>query len=73
MTLSDLPPAEQRQFMDGITVGIGTREAGRPAVDLDALDPWRGDDAGWWWRKGFEIGFKGRDAHEELAGIERQA
>ena len=73
MTLSDLPPAEQRQFLDGITVGIGTREARRPAVDLDALDPWRGDDAGWWWRKGFEIGFKGRDAQETADGGTRQS
>jgi hypothetical protein len=31
MILSDLPPREQERYLDGITVGIGTRELGRPA------------------------------------------
>lgn len=44
MRLSDLPPAEQKHFLDGITVGIATREAGRLASDRDQLDPYQGDD-----------------------------
>ena len=72
MTLSDLPPAEQRKYLDGITVGIGTREAGRPASDRDILDPWPGDEEGYWWRRGFDVGFDGRDVQQNLASV-RQA
>ena len=36
MILSDLPPREQERFLDGITVGIGTREVGRPRQALAA-------------------------------------
>ncbi len=32
MVLSDLLPREQDRYLDGITVGIGTREVGRPAI-----------------------------------------
>ncbi len=42
---------------------------GRPKSDRDALDPWRGDDEGWFWRRGFEAGFEGRDAAEDLAAL----
>ena len=72
MKLSDLPPAEQKHFLDGITVGIATREAGRPASDKDQLDPYQGDDVGWWWRRGFDAGFNDRDPHEELAALGRE-
>jgi hypothetical protein len=67
MRLSDLPPREQDRYLDGITVGIGTREHGRPKSDREALDPWQGGDEGWFWRRGFDAGFDGRDAAEDLA------
>ncbi len=38
MALSDFPPRERERYFDGITMGIGTREVGRPASDLDRLD-----------------------------------
>jgi hypothetical protein len=69
MILSDLPPREQERYLDGITVGIGTREASRPRGDRDQLDPWQGDDEGWLWRRGFDVGFEGRDAAEDLAAL----
>ena len=69
MILSDLPPREQERYLDGITVGIGTRELGRSARDRDQLDPWQGDDEGWLWRRGFDVGFEGRDAAEDLAAL----
>jgi hypothetical protein len=69
MRLSDLPPREQDRYLDGITVGIGTREHGRPRSDRDRLDPWQGDDEGWFWRRGFDTGFEGRDAAEDLAAL----
>ena len=69
MILSDLPPREQERYLDGITVGIGTREASRPRGDRDQLDPWQGDDEGWLWRRGFDVGFEGRDATEDLATL----
>ena len=69
MILSDLPPREQERYLDGITVGIGTRELGRSARDRDQLDPWQGDDEGWLWRRGFDVGFEGRDATEDLAAL----
>ena len=72
MHLSDLPSAEQQHFLDGITVGIATREARRPGGDKDRLDPTRGSDDGWWWRRGFDVGYNGRDPHEELAAIGRE-
>ena len=72
MRLSDLPPREQERYLDGITVGIGTREHGRPRSDRDALDPWHGDDEGWFWRRGFDAGFDGRDAATDLAAIRRE-
>ena len=43
MNLHDLPRRDQERYLDGVTVGIGTREAGRPGSDRDALDPFRGD------------------------------
>ena len=49
--------------------GIGTREAGQPASDRDRLDPWQGQDEGWLWRRGFDVGFRGRDAAEDLAAF----
>jgi hypothetical protein len=69
MILSDLPPREQERYLDGITVGIGTRELGRSARDRDQLDPWQGGDEGWLWRRGFDVGFEGRDAAEDLATL----
>ena len=69
MILSDLPPREQERYLDGITVGIGTRELGRSARDRDQLDPWQGDDEGWLWRRGCDAGFEGRDAVEDLAAL----
>jgi hypothetical protein len=38
IALSDFPPREQERYFDGITMGIGTREVGRPASDRDRLD-----------------------------------
>lgn len=74
MKLSDLPPAEQQHFLDGITVGIATREAERPDSDKERLDPTQGGDDGWWWRRGFDVGFAARDPYAELAaiGLERK-
>ena len=69
MILSDLPPREQERYLDGITVGIGTREADRPRGDRDQLDPFQGEDEGWLWRRGFDVGFEGRDAAEDLAAL----
>src|SRR4051794_23487953 len=73
MNLHDLPPRDQERYLDGVTVGIGTREAGRPRNDRDALDPFRGDDEGWLWRRGSDAGFDGRDAREGLAALPRRA
>ena len=69
MMLSDLPPAEQRRYLDGITVGIATRETGEPADIKARLDPFQGDDEGWWWRRGFDVGYGGRDPHEDLKAV----
>ena len=69
MVLSDLPPREQERFLDGITVGIGTREHGRPRSDRERLDPFQGEEEGWLWRRGFDVGFDGRDAAEDLATL----
>ena len=69
MILSDLPPREQECYLDGITVGIGTREAGRPRSDRERLDPFQGGDDGLLWRRGFDVGFEGRDAAEDLAAL----
>ena len=69
MILSDLPPREQERFLDGITVGIGTREAGRPRSDREQLDPFQGRDEGWLWRRGFDVGFEGRDAADDPAAL----
>ena len=33
----DLPHRDQERCLDGVTVGIGTREAGRPRSDRDAV------------------------------------
>lgn len=75
MHLSDLPPREQDRYLDGITVGIATREGERPATDRDRLDPFQGSDDGWWWRRGFDVGYAARDPHKDLAaiGAERRA
>jgi hypothetical protein len=69
MILSDLPPREQERYLDGITIGIGTRELGRPASDRERLDPWHGGDEGWLWRRGFDVGFEGCVAEEDLAAL----
>jgi hypothetical protein len=69
MILSDLPPREQERYLDGITVGIGTREHGRPRSDRERLDPFQGEEEGWLWRRGFDVGFDGRDAAEDLATL----
>ena len=69
MNLHDLPPRDQERYLDGVTVGIGTREAGRPRNDRDALDLSQGDDEGWLWQRGFDAGFDGRDTREDLAAL----
>jgi hypothetical protein len=64
MNLHDLPPRDQERYLDGVTVGIGTREA-----DRAALDPFQGNDEGWLWRQSFDAGFDGRDTRDDLAAL----
>jgi hypothetical protein len=33
MNLHDLPPRDQERYLDGVTVGRGTCEAGRPMAE----------------------------------------
>jgi hypothetical protein len=43
------------------------RTAGKNGRDV--LNLWRGDDEGWFWRRGFDAGFEGRDVASDLAAI----